>query len=87
MDQTILVPKYRKHRKPEKVRKPSRPLDGINHRLLREQAAAASVVPDDNAPPTRDEMVAQATLLGIQVDKRWSDKTLLAKIDAAMEKS
>lgn len=86
MDQTIFVPKYRKHRKPEKVRKPSRPLDGINHRLLREQAAAA-VVPDDNAPPTRDEMVDQATLLGIQVDKRWSDKTLLAKIEAAMEKS
>ena len=39
---------------------------------------------DDNAPPTREEMLAQAALLGLKVDKRWSDETLLAKINAAM---
>lgn len=41
-------------------------------------------VPVDNAPPTRDEMVAQAALLGLKVDKRWSDETLLAKVNAAV---
>lgn len=39
---------------------------------------------DDDAPPTRDEMLEQAAALGITVDKRWSDKTLLAKIAGAM---
>ena len=39
---------------------------------------------DDNAPATRAEMEQQAALLGIDVDGRWSNKTLLAKITAAM---
>ena len=38
----------------------------------------------DDAPPTRFEMLLQAEVLGIAVDKRWSDKTLLAKINEAM---
>jgi hypothetical protein len=29
-------------------------------------------------------MEQQAALLGIDVDRRWSDKTLMAKITAAM---
>jgi hypothetical protein len=37
-----LTPKYAKNKKPVKVRKPSKPIDGINHRLLREQAEAAA---------------------------------------------
>lgn len=41
----------------------------------------------DNAPPTREEMLEQAEKLGIKVDKRWSDDTLLAKINAAMSAS
>lgn len=41
--------------------------------------------PADDAPPTRDEMMQQAGLLGLKVDKRWSDETLLAKINAAMK--
>ena len=41
----------------------------------------------DEAPPTRDEMLEQAEKLGIKVDKRWSDDTLLAKINAAMAAS
>jgi hypothetical protein len=40
--------------------------------------------PADNAPPTRAEMMQQAELLGLKVDRRWSDETLLAKINAAM---
>ncbi|MFN8996273.1 MAG: hypothetical protein ACK5X3_21760 [Pseudomonadota bacterium] len=38
----------------------------------------------DNAPPTRAEMLQQAEILGIKIDKRWSDDTLLFKIQAAM---
>jgi len=37
-----------------------------------------------DAPPTRDEMLAMAEKLDLRVDKRWSDETLLAKIDAAI---
>jgi hypothetical protein len=53
-------------------------------------AAAVEVQPDadpesaDDAPPTRAEMLQQANLLGIKVDRRWNDETLLAKINAAM---
>ncbi len=41
-------------------------------------------VPTDDAPPTRSEMLQQAEILGIKVDKRWSDATLMAKINEAM---
>lgn len=40
--------------------------------------------PADDAPPTRAEMLQQAEILGIKPDKRWSDATLMAKINAAM---
>lgn len=39
----------------------------------------------DNAPPTRDEMMAKAAEIGLTVDKRWSDKTLANKIIEALE--
>lgn len=38
----------------------------------------------DDAPPTRDEMMQQAEILGIKADKRWSDATLMGKIQEAM---
>jgi hypothetical protein len=41
-------------------------------------------VPADDAPPNREEMLQQAQILGIKADKRWSDATLLAKINDAM---
>ena len=41
--------------------------------------------PADNAPPTRDEMLAKAAEIGLTVDKRWSDKTLANKIIEALE--
>lgn len=52
--------------------------------FLNEPVPVAEPVPDDNAPPTRDEMLAKAQLLGLRVDKRWSDETLLEKISAAL---
>ena len=90
MQERILTPKYAKNRKPVKVRKPSKPIDGINHRLIAEQAAAAqaaaqavevvqevnTTVPDDNAAPTRAELEAKAKELGIRFDGRTGDKKL-----------
>jgi hypothetical protein len=87
MQDNILTPKHRKGKKPVKVRKPSKPIDGINHRLLAEQAAAAAqaeaqtvevvdTAPDDDAAPTRAELEAKATELGIRFDGRTKDKKL-----------
>ena len=87
MQEKILTPKFRKGKKPVKVRKPSKPIDGINHRLLREQAEAAAqaqaqavevveAVPEDDAAPTRAELEAKANELGIRFDGRTKDKKL-----------
>lgn len=40
---------------------------------------------DDDAPPTRKEMMIKAEELGIVVDRRWSDKTLSQKILDAID--
>jgi hypothetical protein len=37
--------------------------------------------PQDNSPPTRDEMLQQAETIGLKVDKRWSDANLLKHIE------
>lgn len=42
-------------------------------------------VPDDEAPPTRQEIEEQAKLLGIKFDGRYSDKRLLERIAEAMK--
>ena len=87
MKENILSPKHRKGKKPVKVRKPSKPIDGINHRLLREQAEAAAqaesktvevidTAPEDEAAPTREELEAKAKELGIRFDGRTGDKKL-----------
>lgn len=83
METIILMPRYAKNKKPVKVRKPSKPIDGINHRLLREQAEAAAkaaeaqaIVPEDDALPTREELEEKATELGIRFDGRTKDKKL-----------
>jgi hypothetical protein len=83
MEAIILMPRYAKNRKPVKVRKPSKPIDGINHRLIREQAEAAAkaaesqaIIPEDDAAPTREELEAKATELGIRFDGRTKDKKL-----------
>jgi hypothetical protein len=41
--------------------------------------------PADNAPPTRDEMLEQAKRIGLKVDRRWNDETLLSAIVAKMK--
>ena len=65
--------------KPVKKKKPAKPLD------WREQAKAAALVPvaepepekiADDAPPTRAELEAKATELGIRFDGRTKDKKL-----------
>ena len=83
MQDIILMPRYRKNKKPVRVRKPPKPIDGINHRLIREQAEAAAktaeaqaVVPEDDALPTREELEVKATELGIRFDGRTKDKKL-----------
>jgi hypothetical protein len=83
MQDNILTPKFRKGKKPVKVRKPSKPIDGINHRLLAEQAQAEAqaveavdTAPEDDAAPTRAELEAKATELGIRFDGRTKDKKL-----------
>jgi len=40
--------------------------------------------PVSDAPPTRAEMLEQAAKIGLRVDRRWSDETLMEKINAAM---
>ena len=90
MENNILMPKYGKNKKPVKVRKPSRPIDGINHRLLKQQAIASEIevapapVPEDNAAPTRAELEAKATELGIRFDGRTKDKKLKKLIQDAL---
>jgi hypothetical protein len=35
----------------------------------------------EDSPPTREEMLQQAEAIGMKVDKRWSDATLLKHIE------
>jgi hypothetical protein len=94
MEPVILMPKYRKGKKPTRIRKPSKPIDGINRRLLREHALQAQPVelaaeevidvPADNEAPTRLEMVEKAKELGLKFTKRTSDEKLLAMINEAI---
>jgi len=37
--------------------------------------------PADDSPVTREEMLQQAESIGLKVDKRWSDATLLKHIE------
>jgi hypothetical protein len=88
MKDNILIPKYNNGKKPIKVRKPSKPLDGINHRLLREQALLNEVVQseakveeiDEISPPNREELEAKAKEIGIKFTKRTPGKKLEALI-------
>jgi hypothetical protein len=38
-------------------------------------------IPVDESPVTREEMLQQAEVIGLKVDKRWSDATLLKHIE------
>jgi hypothetical protein len=37
--------------------------------------------PNDDSPATREEMLQQAEAIGLKIDKRWSDATLLKNIE------
>jgi hypothetical protein len=37
--------------------------------------------PVSDAPPTREEMLVQAAKIGLRVDSRWGNATLLSKIN------
>jgi hypothetical protein len=82
MSDNILLPKYKKGKKPVRVRKPSRPLDGINHRIVVKVAALA----EDDAPPTRIELIAKASELGVKYSKRTTDEKLLELIDTVLKR-
>ena len=45
-----------------------------------------TAIPDDGAEPTRIELVAKATELGLKFSKRTSDEKLLAMITEALSK-
>jgi len=47
-------------------------------------APEAAPVPADEAPVMRAELDQKAEELGIKVDGRWSDKRLMAEIEAKM---
>lgn len=47
---------------------------------------SVETIPDNNAPPTREEMEIQAKELGIKFDGRTSDAKLLNLINEALEK-
>ena len=38
-------------------------------------------IPVEDSAPTREEMLQQAETIGLKVDKRWSDATLLKHIE------
>jgi hypothetical protein len=38
-------------------------------------------IPVEESPATREEMLQQAEAIGMKVDKRWSDATLLKHIE------
>lgn len=39
------------------------------------------VIVTDESPATRDEMLQRAEAIGLKVDKRWSDATILKRIE------
>ncbi len=49
---------------------------------VQDEAPAAA---EEDAPPTRAEMLEQAERIGLKVDKRWSDARLLDAIVAKMK--
>jgi len=48
------------------------------------EAVVAVTEPDDNAPPTREELVAKAKELKVSFNARTSDETLLERITNAL---
>ena len=49
--------------------------------VMLEVIETPEVVETEDTPPTREEMLQQAEAIGLKVDKRWSDATLLKHIE------
>jgi hypothetical protein len=56
------------------------------NRPVEPQKTISEPVPDDFAPPTRQELETKATELGIKFDGRYSDKKIAQMIDEALAK-
>jgi hypothetical protein len=50
-------------------------------RLVPDVVEVVEILPTEDSPPTREEILQQAEVLGLKVDKRWSDATLLKHIE------
>jgi len=50
-------------------------------KVLSEVVVEVFDIPVDESPVTREEMLQQAEAIGLKVDKRWSDATLLKHIE------
>jgi len=51
----------------------------INSQIIEPDELVVETV--DDSAPTREEMLQQAEAIGMKVDKRWSDATLLKHIE------
>jgi len=65
-----------------KATKQVRP-SAINKRIQKSAVTAVLFIAD-NTQPTREEMLQKAETLGLKIDKRWSDATVLQKITEAI---
>ena len=52
----------------------------INRRMPKVKAPEPVIVADES-PATREEMLQRAEAIGLKVDKRWSDATMLKRIE------
>ncbi len=68
-----------KERKASKQVHPSPMSSRVRHDVV--EVIEVIEAPKDDSPPTRDEMLQQAEAIGLKVDKRWSDATLLKHIE------
>ena len=50
-------------------------------RRMPEVKASEPVIVADESLATRDEMMQRAEVIGLKVDKRWSDATMLKRIE------
>jgi len=60
---------------------PAEPVAAAPAEPVAAEPAALDEPPISDAPPTREEMLAQAAKIGLRVDSRWSNATLLSKIN------
>lgn len=83
-----VAPSKKPSKKSGRRLKPSRPLDGVNRRLLpkhTEQTQEAVEEARDDQPATRDELETKATELGITFTDKTTDAKLLKLITKHLE--